>query len=85
MRAKLINQLHAEVEGTCTGRYGYIITVVTVTDIGKGKVQEGTGFATFEVKYTAIVFKPFRGEVLDTTVTEVSNVSLLLEVERFII
>ena len=29
-------------EGTCSGRYGFIITVTEVLEHGKGKIREGT-------------------------------------------
>ena len=32
-------------EGTCSGRYGYIVCVTEMEEIGKGVVREGTGFA----------------------------------------
>ena len=47
-------------EGTCTGRYGYIIKVVSVLDVGQGRVMQGTGLAQFHSKYQAIVLKPVR-------------------------
>jgi DNA-directed RNA polymerase II subunit RPB7 len=40
----------------------------------QGKIREGTGFAKFDVKYTCVVFRPFKGEVLDTVVTQVNKV-----------
>jgi len=69
----LKTQLHQEVEGTCSGRYGFIITVTEVQDIGKGKVLEGSGFVVFPIQFSAIVFKPFKGEVLDAVVTQVNQ------------
>ena len=56
---EFLNQkLRDDVEGTCTGRHGYIIKVVGVTDVGQGKVMPGTGLAEFTSKYQAIVLKP---------------------------
>lgn len=34
-----------QVEGTCSGEYGYIICVSQTVDVGKGVIKEGTGFA----------------------------------------
>lgn len=42
-------------------------------DIGKGKVIEGG--AEFKVSYSAIVYRPFRGEVVDGVVASVNKVS----------
>jgi len=73
-------QLHSEVEGSCSGRFGYIITVTSIDKIGMGKVQEGTGMVIFPVKFHAIVFKPFKGEVFDAVVTQVSRMGFFAEI-----
>lgn len=44
-------------------------------NISKGKVLPGSGLAEFRVKYQAIVFKPYRGEVLDAVISTVNKVS----------
>lgn len=71
----LESKLYADVEGTCSGRFGYIIAVLGIVDIGKGMVMSGTGQAEFVTKYRAIVFKPFKGEVVDGVVTNVNKVN----------
>ncbi|CAG8567192.1 4784_t:CDS:2 [Ambispora leptoticha] len=76
----LKRKLHTDVEGTCTGRFGYIINVLTVKEISKGKVLPSIGLAEFTVKYQAIVFKPFKGEVVDGTVTSVNKMGFFAEV-----
>lgn len=65
---------HVQVEGTCSGRYGFIIAVIGVHSMGKGMIREGTGSATFNVRYTCLVFRPFRGEVIDCVVSSVNKV-----------
>lgn len=74
MQAQLKDKLYADVEGTCTGRYGYVITVLSLNNFGKGKILPGSGLAEFKVNYQAIVFKPYKGEVLDAIVTTVNKV-----------
>ena len=74
LRQTLHQKLAADVEGQCTGRYGYIITVTKVINIGKGQINDSNGHATFPVKYKAIVFRPFKNEVLDAVVTTVNKV-----------
>lgn len=81
----LQQKLYEDVEGTCSGKYGYvdwrwhvltaryIISVVTINDIGEGKVMPSTGQARFKCLYTAIVMKPFKGEVVDGKVTQVNK------------
>jgi hypothetical protein len=70
----LESKLYADVEGTCSGQFGYIIAVVSILDIGKGMVTGGTGQAEFITRYRAIVFKPFKGEVVDGVVNNVNKV-----------
>ncbi|CDH53392.1 dna-directed rna polymerase ii subunit rpb7 [Lichtheimia corymbifera JMRC:FSU:9682] len=80
MHAQLKDKLYADVEGTCSGRFGYIITVVALLNISKGKVLPGTGLAEFKVKYQAIVFKPYKGEVVDAVVTTVNKMGFFADV-----
>ena len=79
MRTYLKHKLLSDVEGTCSGQYGYIICVLDhqKIDIGAGKIVPGVGLAEFTVHYQAIIFKPFKGEVVDGTVTTVNKVFLL--------
>ncbi len=67
-------KLHSEVQGTCTGQYGFIVAVLEVIDVGPCIVLPGNGQAEFKTRYKAIVFKPFRGEVLDAVVAHVLQV-----------
>ena len=69
-----------QVEGTCSGRYGYIIGVLGKPNVGKGfVVEDHSGQAVFEVKYQAIVFRPFKGEVLDAIVYHVSKMGFFAQ------
>lgn len=71
-------KLFSEVEGTCTGKYGFVIAVTTIDTIGAGLIQPGQGFVVYPVKYKAIVFRPFKGEVLDAVVTQVYSYGIIL-------
>ncbi|KAG8199932.1 DNA-directed RNA polymerase II subunit RPB7, partial [Stegodyphus mimosarum] len=73
-------KLFTEVEGTCTGKHGFVIAVTTIDNIGAGFIQPGRGFVVYPVKYKAIVFRPFKGEVLDAVVTQVNKVGLFTEI-----
>lgn len=64
-----------QVEGTCSGTYGFMLMVTEIMGIGQGKIREGTGSATFHVEYTCLVFRPFKGEVLDAVVASVNKVN----------
>jgi DNA-directed RNA polymerase subunit E'/Rpb7 len=67
-------QLYRQVEGTCSGRHGYIVAIISVDGIGSGMVHDSYGFVSFDVKYTAIVLKPFKNEVFDAMVESVNKV-----------
>jgi DNA-directed RNA polymerase II subunit RPB7 len=68
------------VEGTCAGRYGYIIAVVAITTMGRGLLQPGTGLAKFDIEYSAVVFKPFKNEVVDGIVSTVNKIGFWADV-----
>ncbi|KAJ3307130.1 DNA-directed RNA polymerase II subunit [Kappamyces sp. JEL0829] len=76
----LHERLHAEVEGTCSGRFGYIISVVQIVSTGQGVLQANTGFAEYKIEYKAIVFKPFKNQVVDAVVTTVNKIGFWCEV-----
>ena len=65
-------KLYQDVEGTNTGTM-MIIAVISIDDISEPKIAPGTGFAQFNVGYRAIVWRPFRGEVVDGLVSSVVN------------
>ncbi|VDP15128.1 unnamed protein product [Soboliphyme baturini] len=73
-------KLFTEVEGSCSGKYGFVIAVTSIDNIGSGLIQPGRGFALFPVKYKAIVFRPFKGEVIDAIVSQVNRVGMFCEV-----
>jgi DNA-directed RNA polymerase II subunit RPB7 len=58
----------------CSGRHGFVVAITGVEDIGKGLIREGTGYVTFPVKYQCVVFRPFKGEILEAVVTMVNKV-----------
>lgn len=78
LRTKLLS----EVEGSCSGKFGYIMCVLDcmAIDIGKGRIVPGDGSAEFDVKYRAIVWKPFKGEVVDGVVSGVSELGIFVDV-----
>lgn len=63
-----------QVEGTCSGKYGFIVSVTGMGDVGKGSIREGFGSAIFKVGYSCMVLRPFKGEVIDCVVTSVNKV-----------
>ena len=74
MHTFLLKRLHEQVEGTCSGRFGYVVSVVEVSSVGRGVLLHSSGSAEFAIVYKAIVFKPFVNQVVDAVVTTVNKV-----------
>merc|ERR1712128_97845 len=51
-----------------------------IDSIGDGEILSGRGLCRFPIKYKAIVFRPFKGEVVDGVVTQVNKVGLMVDV-----
>lgn len=68
----LINKLLEDVEGTCNGQF-YIICVMDAYEISEGRIVPSSGNAEFTVRYRAVVFRPFKGEVVDAIVNSVNK------------
>jgi DNA-directed RNA polymerase II subunit RPB7 len=80
MQQRLIDKLIEKVEGSCSGRYGFVICVTEVVTLGKGKIREGAGVVMFQMSFNAIVFRPFKGEALDAIVKSVNKMGFFAEV-----
>ena len=48
-------------------------------DISDGRIQDTTGDVIYKVKFKALVFRPFRGEVLDGEVTQIDDNGFMIE------
>lgn len=79
LRDNLVSKLMKDVEGTCSGRHGFVVAVTGIENIGKGIIRDGTGFVTFPVKYQCVVFRPFKGEILEAVVTMVNKMGFFAE------
>ncbi|GAA5943580.1 DNA-directed RNA polymerase II subunit RPB7 [Sporobolomyces koalae] len=98
LSAYLKMSLRRQVEGSCSGRLGYIIAV-TADNLGaeggeadedqdddasvdkgmRGRIAED-GQAVFRLRYQAIVYRPFRGEVVDGVVASVNKMGIFVDV-----
>ena len=76
---KIIEKLHADMEGTITGTM-MIITIISVDEISEPKLMPGTGLAQYNLSYRAIVWRPYRGEVVDGLVSSVVNNGFFVDV-----
>lgn len=52
------------------------MAITGIESVGKGLIRDGTGFVTFPVKYQCVVFRPFKGEILEAVVTMVNKVKI---------
>ena len=77
LRQTIENKLHREVQGTMGVNFCHIVAVKNIDKIGKGKIQDETGCASFTIKYTAFVFRPIKNQVVDTIVNGITGVLLL--------
>ena len=63
MHELVTTKLVKDVEGTCAGDY-YIIAIMDAFDVSEGRILPGNGLAEFTVKCRAVVWRPFKGEVV---------------------
>lgn len=70
IRQHIHRELLLKEEGSNTGKYS-VICILDTFEITDGHVMPGSGYAEYIVHYRAIVWKPFRGEVVDGIVTSV--------------
>ncbi|KAK1058971.1 DNA-directed RNA polymerase II subunit [Friedmanniomyces endolithicus] len=56
--------LYTRNEGKNTGTM-MIIAIIDIDDISEAKIMPGTGMAMYDISYRAIIWRPFRGEVVD--------------------
>ncbi|KAL0236158.1 hypothetical protein GEMRC1_002740 [Eukaryota sp. GEM-RC1] len=69
----LENRLREAIEGKVYSTYGYVLLLLSLDNIGQGRVIPGTGDVVYPVNFKALVFKPFKNEVLDAGVTVVND------------
>jgi DNA-directed RNA polymerase II subunit RPB7 len=69
MSEVLHKTLEMEVRGVSLGKAGYCVCVLQVRPgDGGGKIQEGTGMAIFQLHFEAVMFRPFKNEIMDVKV-----------------
>lgn len=59
----LEKQLIEAREGVFNGRY-FIVCILNSYDVSEGRVTPSTGQAEFVMHYKAVVWKPYKGEVV---------------------
>jgi len=70
LKVKIKERLRASKEGYALGNVGYIVYITEIKDenISRGRIEDSTGQVMYHVTFDAIVFRPFKNEVLDTIV-----------------
>ncbi|KAK3675492.1 DNA-directed RNA polymerase II subunit [Recurvomyces mirabilis] len=75
----IIDQLYQRNEGKNTGTM-MIIAIIDVLDVSEPKIMPGTGMAMYDISYRAIIWRPFRGEVVDGLVSSVVSGGFFVDV-----
>ena len=80
METALTNKLVHTVIGTCSGRYGFVVSITELPAMAdlKGQVVRDTGNVEYNVNFTACVFRPFVGETLDGIVKSVNKLGVFV-------
>jgi DNA-directed RNA polymerase II subunit RPB7 len=75
LRKTVVDTLKADVVGSCIDG-AHVIAVLRISDenVSRGVVEPLTGSVRYDVTYRAIMFRPFRNEVLDCVVKQVTAV-----------
>lgn len=71
LQQKLRKRLCEDVEGTVPETTGIIVAVLRFydeQDVKRGLIEYETGYASFIVNYEAIIYRPFKNQVLDAKV-----------------
>ena len=56
------------------------VRIIGILEISEPKVMPGTGMAMYTISYRAVVWQPFRGEVVDGEVSQVVNNGFFVDV-----
>ncbi|OCK80514.1 DNA-directed RNA polymerase II 19 kDa polypeptide [Lepidopterella palustris CBS 459.81] len=78
IRSHIHRELLTKEEGSNTGKYT-IVCILDTFEISDGTVVPGTGYAEYIVHYKAVVWRPFRGEIVDGVVTSVIRAGFFVD------
>lgn len=80
MQKRLRKQLEDDVEGTCDVNHGFIVAIHGQPAFQIGRIFPGRPEVTFPVTYQALVFKPYKNEVVLGFVTKVNKLGFFAQV-----
>ncbi|KAJ5079316.1 DNA-directed RNA polymerase ii subunit rpb7 [Anaeramoeba ignava] len=69
-----------EVEGTTHPKWGYIVSVIQMSVVGKARIEDNTGYAVFPIQYEAVVFHIFKNEIVNGIVELISEAGFTVNV-----
>lgn len=72
----ILERLCSQIEGSYILNYGIVIQILSIDDYGNGVVND-CGNVIFTVKFKALTFTTFPGEVVDVIVSRVERVTIL--------
>lgn len=78
LKEEIAMRLKKEVEGTTDGRHGFVVMIDKIDPIEQGKIVDN-GHAEFNISYLAVVYRPFKNEVVDAIVTAVDQIGFRCE------
>uniref|UniRef100_A0A7S2JSE1 S1 motif domain-containing protein n=1 Tax=Leptocylindrus danicus TaxID=163516 RepID=A0A7S2JSE1_9STRA len=72
LRSTIVRLVKEQVEGLALANYGFVINVIEVPEdkVKSGIIEYDTGNVVFNVKYSALLLRPFTNEVMDATVSQ---------------
>nr|UXY87668.1 RNA polymerase II RPB7 subunit-like protein [Cryptomonas curvata] len=80
IKKRIISSLISTVEGTKSGPFGTIIIVIGISEFrNNGKILPGSSSALYNLNYKAITFRVFKGEVLDSILTNITRLGFFCE------
>ncbi len=73
LEQSILKILKEEYEGIVDESIGVMVAVLEVEKVGEGKVIPGDGAAYYESEYKALVYKPEVKEIVEGTITEITE------------
>ncbi|CAI5757909.1 unnamed protein product [Candida verbasci] len=79
----ITDELHKKYSNKIINNLGLVVSIWDISDIKDGLLKPGDGGSYVGVTFRAIVFKPFRGEVLTGWVTECNPMGIKIRLGFF--
>ena len=80
IKKRIISNLISTVEGTKTGPFGTVVVVIGIGNFwSNGKLIPGSSSAFYKINYKAITFRVFKGEILDSILTNTTRLGFFCE------